>query len=101
MSDRITQVAIETSIAPTDSKARVTQVAVETSVQPTDSKARVTQVAVETSISTTGGNIRVTQVAVETSIQVISVFQLFQLGREVLLLPGGSGKGFSIGFVVT
>jgi hypothetical protein len=99
LSDRITQVAIETSIAPTDSKVRVTQVAVETSTAPTDSKVSVTQLAIETSVAPTDGKVRVTQIAVETSIQVISVFQCFQLGREVLIIPGGTGKGFSIGFV--
>jgi len=59
MAVRVTQIPVETSIAPTDGKIRVTQIAIETSIKPTDGHIRVTQIAIETSIShvsvSTGG----------------------------------------------
>lgn len=52
---RVTQIAIETSIAATDGFLRVTQLAVEASIQATDGFIRVTQLAVETSITPPSG----------------------------------------------
>src|SRR6202044_3556068 len=46
----VTQIPVETSIAPSDAKTRITQITTETSVQPSDAKVRVTQVVIETSI---------------------------------------------------
>lgn len=53
---RVTQIAIETSIAATDGHLRVTQLAVETSIQSTAGFIRVTQLAVETSITPPSGS---------------------------------------------
>ena len=53
MAVRITQIPVETSIAPQDARIRVTQVAVETSIAPQDGRIRVTQIAVETSVAIT------------------------------------------------
>jgi hypothetical protein len=51
MAVRITQIPVETSIAPTDGKVRITQIATETSIAPTDGAVRITQIAIETSIA--------------------------------------------------
>lgn len=48
---RITQIPVETSIAPADARIRITQIPVETSIAPADAKIRITQIASETSIS--------------------------------------------------
>lgn len=53
MAIRITQIPIETSIAPTDGHIRITQIPVEISIAPSDGAIRVTQIAIETSISIT------------------------------------------------
>lgn len=47
MANRVTQVAPEVVITPTDSKARVSQVAPEIVITPSDAQARISQLAVE------------------------------------------------------
>lgn len=51
MAVRITQLPIETSIAPSDATIRITQIPVETSIAPSDATIHITQLVVETSIA--------------------------------------------------
>lgn len=56
MAVRITQIPIETSIAPNDGTVRVTQVAIESSMQSNQGAVRVTQIVIETSITHVPGH---------------------------------------------
>ena len=51
MPTRVSQIAVEVAVQPTDAKARMSQMAVEVLSSPTDAKARMSQMVVEVLVS--------------------------------------------------